>query len=222
MDNQPEGQSPFRGTDRIFIIVFIIFVVLIICFIVYTFYFSKKPSVSITDAVKSYIAKINNASSSPISPEVGNLIGQTKLLWGSGKYQESLTKANEVLQKSTTNQEKSAAHYWIGLSYYHLGDIAQAEQEELLAVQLDPNFEGPYVTLAAVSLNKQDCKQALEYAQKAVDLAPQWAWGYNALGLADICLGNRDKGIVELKKAVQLAPDQYVFQDNPNRVQQQK
>ncbi len=160
--------------------------------------------------------------SSPISKSFLDDTQKVKLLWASGKYSDSLTAAQGLLSEATSDSEKAIAHYWIGLSYYHLNNITQTKQEELLAVKLDSKFDGPYVTLAAISLSVNDCQQALNYSQTAVNLDNNWSWGHNDLGLSYICLGDRDRGINELRKAVELAPESYVFQDNLHRALQQK
>ncbi len=182
--------------------------------------FRKKEIIlGIIGIIASVISLIGTLGSYASSPSLAftNDTQKIKSLWAAGKYDELLSGANNLLVEAQTDSDRAIAHYWIGLAYFDLKNITQAEQEELLATRLDPKFDGPFVTLSAISLGENNCQQALDYAQTAVNLDYSWAWGHNDLGLAYICLGNHDKGVAELKKAVELDPNTTVFQDNLKR-----
>ncbi len=168
------------------------------------------------------VTKLKETTSTTQTYDFNKAAVEVKLTWGKGDYDGSLKKAKVLLTKASTNKEKAIAHYWIGLSYYKQNKLDLCEKEELLAVELDPQYGAPYVTLSAVVFTRNDCNKALEYAKKAVELAPDYAWAHNNLGLSYLCLGEREKGLEELRTAVKLAPDSYVFQDNLNRALQQK
>jgi len=57
---------------------------------------------------------------------------------------------------------------------------------------------------------------ALQYAQKAVELDPSYAWTHNTLGLVYGNLGRKKDAISELKKAINLDPETLLFQENLN------
>ena len=141
-------------------------------------------------------------------------ISQSKNLWNSGKYNESLISAQTALEKAGNDQEKSKARYWIGISYYSQGKKMEAEQEELSAISLDPNYDPPYVTLAAINLDKNNCNQALDYSQKALQLNQNNFWNLNNLGLAYLCIGDKASAITYLQKAASLAPYSSVIKNN--------
>lgn len=146
-------------------------------------------------------------------------VNQTKLLWESGKYQESLDKSQLILKEASTDKDKAIAHYWIGLSRYKLQDYNNAESQLKLALELYPDYAAPYVTLAAIEIDtRSNFSKALEYANKCVELDPKYAWCYNSKGLALVQLGQKDEGIKALEQAILLAPDSYVFCDNLTRV----
>lgn len=208
-----------KGFIDLGITIAIILIVGVAAVFIYFQYFAEKHPLGF---LNDKFEQLQEAENKNLDPEFLSETQDVKLLWGSGEYLKSLVSAQELLEKATTNEEKAAAHYWIGLSFYKLNLIDAAEREELLAVQSDPNFGAPYVTLAAISLGKNDCNKAFDYAQKAVAWDSDYAWAHNSLGLAHICLGERDMGIVEIKKAVKLDPDSYVFRNNLQRILEEK
>jgi tetratricopeptide (TPR) repeat protein len=173
---------------------------------------------------KSTSNSFKSSTTQPNSLEEQNkftsLIQEIKLTWSSGKYEESLSMAKSSLNYAKNNIDKSTAHYWIGLSYYKLEDYVNSEKEMKTAVDLDPSFVGPYNTLSALSMTKNDYQTALEYAKKCAEADNNYAWCHNALGLSYLGLGEKEKGIEELRQAVKLAPESVVFQDNLNRALQ--
>ena len=197
--------------------------------------FSQKQQIGneiavLVEAVKIEIQKQGTSNSPKSSMTQSNsleeqnkftsLIQEIKLTWSSGKYEESLSMAKSSLDYAKNNADKSTTHYWIGLSYYKLEDYVNSEKEMKTAVDLDPSFVGPYNTLSALSMTKNDYQTALEYAKKCAEADNNYAWCHNALGLSYLGLGEREKGIEELRQSVKLAPESVVFQDNLNRALQ--
>lgn len=140
-------------------------------------------------------------------------------LWAEGKYEEMIPVAKDAISKATNNKDRATAHYWLGVAYYKLARDNEAEAEELMAIELDSSFSGPYITLSGVYSVKGDNTKALEYAQKAVQLDPQYAWAHNALGLAYANLGRKEEAVSEFKEAIRLDPDTYLFKENLTRIQ---
>lgn len=188
-------------------------VILITGFVYFQYFASEQPLSFLDKKLEPYLERASSNS----NPEFFDGLQKTKLLWAGGEFNKSLVEAEKLLTRAKTNGEKAVAHYWTGLSYYKLNQIDKAKSEELLALELDPSFGAPYVTLAAISLGKNDCQTAFEYAEKAVAWDTNYAWSHNSLGLAYICLGNNTAGIVELEKAVELDPEAYVFRSNLQR-----
>jgi tetratricopeptide (TPR) repeat protein len=147
-------------------------------------------------------------------------INQSKSLWWNAKYSESLIMGQTALQKAENDAEKTKAHYWIGLSYYAQGKNTEAEQEELLAIGLNSDYEPSYVTLSAIKLYQGDCNQALAYAQKALRLNQKDYWALNDLGVSYLCLGDKENAVLQLQNAVYLAPGSDVIRNNLNRALQ--
>jgi Flp pilus assembly protein TadD len=122
--------------------------------------------------------------------------------------------AQTALEKAENDEEKAKAQYWIGLSYYSQGKKTEAEKAELLAISLNPDYEPPYVTLSAIKLDLKDCSQAFTYAQKALQLKPNDCWNLNNLGLAYLCLFDKENAIIQLQKALSLAPNSDIIRNN--------
>lgn len=139
-----------------------------------------------------------------------------------GDYKKQLGEAQLALGLSTTNEDKAIAHYWIGLAYFKLNDMAQAETHLLQAVSLNTKYAGPYVTLSAIQSTNGNFQKGLEYALKCQSLDPKYAWCENNIALSLNGLGRREEALVHLQKAVSLDPDTFVFQDNLTRMKQQK
>ena len=152
------------------------------------------------------------------NPEFNVKSENTRLLFGQGKYDEQLKSARELLTLAKTDPEKAIAHYWQGLAYYNLNDMASAKTNLNQAVRYDPTYAAPHVTLAAVSFSEGNYQQGLTYAQKCVELDPDYGWCHNNLGLAYAYLGQKEAAVRELQKAVELDPNSYVFVNNLTRI----
>jgi tetratricopeptide (TPR) repeat protein len=139
--------------------------------------------------------------------------------WAEGKDVVVVEQAKIALENATENKDKATAHYWLGLGYYRQGDMKKAELEEDAAITLDINYAAPYTTLSAISMSKGDYLLALTLAQKAEKLDPTYPWAYNNQGIALVELGRKSEGITMFKKAIQLAPDSYIFKDNLTRAE---
>lgn len=69
-------------------------------------------------------------------PNFNSISNQTHLLWAQGKYQESLTLAQELLTYAQTNKEEAITNYWMGLSHYKLENLGEAEEYLQKATEL--------------------------------------------------------------------------------------
>ncbi len=145
-------------------------------------------------------------------------IWEAKSLWSDGKYEEMVESAKRGLELAATAEEKGAAHYWLGVGYFRLGQNDLAEQEEVLAMELLPESAGPPVTMAAIYLNRGNPTQALKYADVAIEIDKSYAWAHNARGLALSDLGRKSEAIQAIEQAVTLDPDTSLFRLNLTRI----
>jgi tetratricopeptide (TPR) repeat protein len=147
-------------------------------------------------------------------------IVQARTFWAAGEYESALSAAKTALEKALSDGEKAKANYWMGLSYYSLGDKTEAEKAELLAIGFNTDFEPPYVTISAIKLDQKDCQAAFEYSEKAFMMNPNDPWARNNLGLSYLCLGDRQNAIIQLQKAASLAPNSDIIRSNLQAVLQ--
>lgn len=144
------------------------------------------------------------------------------LLFSQGKYDELLESSTKLTMLATNDDENAIAYYWEGLAYYNLGRSVSATLSLEKAVELNTEYAAPYVTLSAISFNDGKFQEGLAYAIRCAELDPDYGWCYNNLGLAYYFLGDIDRGITELERAVSLDPTSYVFNDNLKRMKDEK
>jgi tetratricopeptide (TPR) repeat protein len=150
--------------------------------------------------------------------EFNSEANNAKLLFSQEKYDDQLASANKMLTLAQNDDERSIAYYWQGLAYYSLEKGAQARTSLMQSISLDETNVGPYSTIAALDLVDGKYQDALDYATKCAELDPTYGWCYNNKGLAYAYLGQKDKAVTELEKAVATDPSSYVFNDNLKRV----
>jgi tetratricopeptide (TPR) repeat protein len=141
--------------------------------------------------------------------------------WQNNQTNEIISFSEQALKLAQTDDEKSSAYYWMGVGYYRLGNLDKAEEYEKNAIQLKPDFAGPYVTLGAVMLDRGNLNGARSMAEKAIQLDPKYAWGYNLLGLVLASEGKKIEAIQQINKAIELDPKQDLFKKNLQIVEQQ-
>lgn len=147
-------------------------------------------------------------------------IQDSRSAYANGDYENTRIKASESLEFASSDEEKAVSHYWIGLAYYNLKDYEKSEDELNNSIILKSNYSDPHVTLSAIYGLKGDFSKAFEYALKSKELNPKNPWAWNSLGVSYMNLGNFSEGIKSFEKAVELAPDRYVFQDNLKRAKE--
>jgi tetratricopeptide (TPR) repeat protein len=179
-----------------------------------TIYFLTPNTDQATSFIQNYLDSVGEVT-------INNDIQEAKTLWSDGKYLDMLSPANQALSLATSNQDKAYAYYWIGVSYFKQNVLDQAMANENQAINLYPDFSGPYITRASIYMDQNNYQAALADSQKAVELDPNYAWAYNALGLSYAGLNDKTDAIKELQKAVELDPNTSLFQLNLTREQGQ-
>lgn len=157
------------------------------------------------------------AQSNNTSNIFSNKTHETKLLFDKGDYQNMLSSANDLPNFAENDEERAISYYWIGLAYYKLNNLSEAEKNLTKATETNPEYSAPYVTLAAISYQQGSFQKGLDQSLKCAQIDPDYAWCYNNIGLGYLFLGNKNRGIENLQKAVSLDPLSFIFQDNLNR-----
>jgi tetratricopeptide (TPR) repeat protein len=97
-------------------------------------------------------------------------------------------------------------HYAYGTALAAISEFDDAEIQQRAELQVSPENELPYVSLASVALKRHRPIEALAPAQRAVQLAPDSAESHYVLGRACLELGQDEQAVHELEWASKLAP----------------
>ena len=105
--------------------------------------------------------------------------------------------------------EPNEKFYWL-----LLGDLRIRRTEEFIgalealekAIQLDPSFEYAYMNAFETYSSYQMYSRGLEAANKLIEANPNSSMGHAYLGLMEAALGNIEKGIKDVEKAISLDP----------------
>ncbi len=116
---------------------------------------------------------------------------------------------DELTRALDLDPENPALAAEIAGAHEALGDYEQAEEWFQTANRLAPNHPD-YALLLAQFYVENEIKLdgiGIEAAQRAVELAPESAAARDALGFGYVLLGNLQAGEVQLRQALELAPD---------------
>lgn len=141
---------------------------------------------------------------------------QVKQLFSEGQYNQMLTGAQQLLSVAETSEEQGIANFWIGLAYYHLGDLVKSRASLSRAIELYPNYAPPYSTLSVVNINEGKVTEGVSLAQKCMQIDPTYPWCHNDLGIAYMSMGKKSEAISEFQKALSLDPTNTEIQKNLN------
>lgn len=194
---------PDTGNNRIGMIVTIIIVILFVAN--FGFRLLKLFSSSMSDKDRAYVESVVPISLS--SSEYLKNIDDAYNYQGKKNYNEMLKSAQKALQSAKTDKEKTESHYWVGLSFFKLGDIRNSKSQYNAAIFLDPNYVPALSSLSAVYYVDGKFEEAVKFAKKAISLNSDYAWAHSNLALAYVGVGKLDEAIVEFKTAISLSPE---------------
>ena len=146
--------------------------------------------------------------------EYSEQIQNAKDSWASSAYSMTVSQGQAALRLAVSDEEKSVAHFWIGVGYYKQGQLTDAQTNEESSIAYASDYYAPYVTLGAIMLEKGNLTGAKELADKAIELEPNYAWAHNLLGMVLYQEGEREDAIASFSKAIELEPDNEVFRQN--------
>lgn len=124
----------------------------------------------------------------------------------SKQYEDMLHSAQKALQSAKTDKEKDEGHYMVGLAFFKLGDVRNAESQYNAALALDPNYVPAISSLSAVHISYGNWEQAENFAKKAITLNQFYAPAYNNLGTVYSKTGKVSEAIEKFKRAIALSP----------------
>ncbi len=88
-----------------------------------------------------------------------------------GRYQEAMLAFRQQIRVSPGSEHATLAHANLGMVFLKLGQIADAEQQFLQALEQDRNELQPLVALGVIQLSRGESAQATEWLQSAVSLS---------------------------------------------------
>jgi predicted CXXCH cytochrome family protein len=121
--------------------------------------------------------------------------------------------AAEFVAAQRLNADRPEARSTLGNFYARRGLAAEAEAEYKAALRLSPQFAPAAINLADLYRQRGRDGDGEEVLRSAIDAAPRHAGLHHALGLTLTRLKRSDGAIAELRRAVELEPEQarYTF-----------
>jgi tetratricopeptide (TPR) repeat protein len=120
-----------------------------------------------------------------------------------GSYELAVTHYRAALKK---NPEAIGIHTPLGIAYWMLSQLDNAEKEFLLAVQESPDDPYANLYLGRIAVHDHNYSKALPYLEKAVSSHVQELETRVILGRCYIGLGQLQEGKADLIRAAALAP----------------
>jgi Flp pilus assembly protein TadD len=117
------------------------------------------------------------------------------------------TSASVFTHALDVNPRSWASRHNLSLTLFNEGNIAEAEKQTRIALQIKPDYGQAYVNLAHILQSKGDLPGAIDAASKATQIQPDdpdaWTW----LGHILDALGRSNQAIDAYRKALQLDPN---------------
>lgn len=122
-------------------------------------------------------------------------------LFHAGKYQEAL---DQFLEISSKYPDSASTHTNLGMTYFKLGDRANARSHLLTAVTLNPKDVIAFNNLGIVSLSEGDDLTAVSYFKKAIQVSPSFPDSHLNLGKTLEQMGKPEKAVNEYRAYLDL------------------
>ena len=145
----------------------------------------------------------------------------TQRKWGEAVKEYRLA-LSMIPNDPETKQKMLAAMNNQGLALAAAGRFAEAAAAFRNVVESDPADLGARRNLTAALLDNQDARSAETEARKAIEASPRNAVFYDLLGRALATQGRYAEAIVQLREALQLAPDDAGIREDLEKVKSMK
>ncbi len=137
---------------------------------------------------------------------------KARSLWMRGykaQKEGDLTKAIQLYQESLKFFPTAEAHTFLGWAHSFRGDLDQAIEECLRAIDTDPSFGNPYNDIGAYFIEQEKWEEAIPWLEKALEAEryePRHYPHYN-LGRVYLHLKQIDEALEEFNEALKILPD---------------
>jgi tetratricopeptide (TPR) repeat protein len=123
---------------------------------------------------------------------------------------ESYDRADQLLLSAVKNDLPEAKSYLIGraISYQRDGKLPRSMALLEHAVEIVPAEDEYWLFLGRYRIETKDCAGALQAFERAASLAPDNAAIPASIGVAHLCLGEREPAVVAFRRSLALDPEQ--------------
>ncbi|RLE09044.1 MAG: hypothetical protein DRJ06_03620, partial [Candidatus Aminicenantes bacterium] len=122
-------------------------------------------------------------------------------------YQSVLDKIKEGGGEFAGNEVAARALANIGHVYIKQGDFAKGQEYLKQAIDIFPQDETLAFNVAEIYFKERQIDEAIKYYQLAIQIKPDWAPPYRQIGYAYLNKADYQNAVDNLKKFVELAPD---------------
>jgi serine/threonine protein kinase/Tfp pilus assembly protein PilF len=123
----------------------------------------------------------------------------------------SFEKAIEYCEKHLSIFTRAPVPLWlIGAVYFQKGELDKAIEKDKAALELDPDFFWPLISLRYVYALKENYLEAMKWSDQAIErteLLGRRAEAYEMRGFYNYWLGSLDQSLSDLSKAIELAEE---------------
>lgn len=136
-----------------------------------------------------------------------------------GKYWEATKYYQEKLKADPKN---AVLENQLGYSYAKRGKFSDAEQHYNKAIELNPDYPEAYYNLGFLYMQGPQLKfdQAVKEFDQAIKARDDYAKAYSNRGVVEGYLGKFELARKDIEKAVSLEPDNKVFKENLDWLEQ--
>jgi tetratricopeptide (TPR) repeat protein len=132
------------------------------------------------------------------------LAGETAVLLSASKYDQAFANFQHLLKM---NSSTPYLHYVYGTALASISRFDEAEEQLVEETKITPGSPLPFLRRSTIALQLHHADGAAQFAQRAVQLAPESAEGHYLLGRAWLELGKTVDSVKELETARGLAPN---------------
>ena len=155
--------------------------------------------------------------------------GEAAVLLSRSRYTQALPIFERLVAEHATTP---FVHYAYGDALAATSMFEEAQTQLREEVKINPNNTLPYLRLASVCLSLHESADALSYAKKAVDIAPESSEAHYLLGRSFLEAGDAQSAVRELEQARRLAPNSpkvrlnlaraYAITERPSEAEQER